>query len=313
MRFSSLTGIVILLWCPAFAALTAQAETSLIRWLELASESPGTLAFSAQRGVWKPGATVIARTSENPSAALLISQRIRPGFALSGEEVTFQYAVQNLGSISATNLMLRVERPAHAVLLPESFARGGWEEIGGSLRAEIEIIHGGETIVLEAIYIFTNTVTLWITNTAKLLSMTDPLPGDDTSSATVEVWADNDRDGIADAWELLHGLNPEDPTDALLDADGDGLSNYEEFQAGTDPRDPHSAVRLNSVELTSAGVLVRFDTAPQRRYRVERSLTFGLISWLGIADDVMGTGGEVEIIDSRAGDLPAFYRIAVFR
>ncbi len=49
---------------------------------------------------------------------------------------------------------------------------------------------------------------------------------------------DTDSDGMSDAWELEHGLNPNDPSDATLDPDSDGLTNLQEFQAGTDPRNP---------------------------------------------------------------------------
>lgn len=56
-----------------------------------------------------------------------------------------------------------------------------------------------------------------------------------TDSVTVTVHPDFDRDGMPDDWELAHGLNPLDPTDATLDADGDGLTNLREFQLGTEP------------------------------------------------------------------------------
>jgi hypothetical protein len=47
---------------------------------------------------------------------------------------------------------------------------------------------------------------------------------------------DSDCDGLPDAWELAHGLNPNDPSDAFGDPDGDGLNNREEYALGTDPR-----------------------------------------------------------------------------
>jgi len=55
--------------------------------------------------------------------------------------------------------------------------------------------------------------------------------------AKAEVVLDADGDGLPDAWENLHGLNPKDPADAEADADGDGFTNLEEFQAKTDPKD----------------------------------------------------------------------------
>jgi len=46
---------------------------------------------------------------------------------------------------------------------------------------------------------------------------------------------DSDCDGLPDAWELAHGLNPNDPSDAMQDADFDGLTALEELTLGTDP------------------------------------------------------------------------------
>lgn len=51
---------------------------------------------------------------------------------------------------------------------------------------------------------------------------------------------DSDGDGLPDQWEIKHGLNPQDPTDADLDTDKDGFTNLEEFEAKTDPTDPKS-------------------------------------------------------------------------
>ena len=49
----------------------------------------------------------------------------------------------------------------------------------------------------------------------------------------IATFADADRDGMADDWELAHGMNPADPTDAARDLDGDGLSNRMEFMLQT--------------------------------------------------------------------------------
>lgn len=56
---------------------------------------------------------------------------------------------------------------------------------------------------------------------------------------------DLDGDGINNDNELRYGLNPKDPSDALLDADGDGFSNlYEINVSNTDPRNPTSCPPL---------------------------------------------------------------------
>ncbi len=49
---------------------------------------------------------------------------------------------------------------------------------------------------------------------------------------------DSDGDGIPDDAEIRMGLNPHDPTDALLDPDHDGLNNLQEYLAGTDIHNP---------------------------------------------------------------------------
>ena len=42
-------------------------------------------------------------------------------------------------------------------------------------------------------------------------------------------WVDADRDGMPDAWESAHGLNPADPVDGPADPDGDGFTNLEDW------------------------------------------------------------------------------------
>ena len=62
--------------------------------------------------------------------------------------------------------------------------------------------------------------------------------GNITRKDTITGIADADGDGMPDAWETSHGLNPNNPADALLDPDSDGLNNLAEYRAGTDPHNP---------------------------------------------------------------------------
>jgi hypothetical protein len=48
--------------------------------------------------------------------------------------------------------------------------------------------------------------------------------------------SDSDGDGMPDAWEVAHGLNPIDPADAFTDPDGDTYENIYEYRHGSDPQ-----------------------------------------------------------------------------
>lgn len=60
-------------------------------------------------------------------------------------------------------------------------------------------------------------------------------PDTDNDSIANFVDADDDGDGMSDAFEVQYGFNPLNPSDAGLDNDGDGISNLAEYQAGTNP------------------------------------------------------------------------------
>lgn len=62
----------------------------------------------------------------------------------------------------------------------------------------------------------------------------------DIATFTVNVGADSDGDGLPDGWEVLYGLNPENPSDADTDLDEDSYNNLCEYLHGTDPDDSYS-------------------------------------------------------------------------
>ena len=55
----------------------------------------------------------------------------------------------------------------------------------------------------------------------------------DSDGLVDSVDPDDDNDGIPDTWEITHGLNPLDASDASGDLDGDGRNNLAEYDGGS--------------------------------------------------------------------------------
>ena len=134
-----------------------------------------------------------------------------------------------------------------------------------------------------------------------------------TTSAPLNiiVLADTDLDGLPDVWETANGLNPNLAGDATLDRDGDGLNNAGEFYAGTDPQNP--ADKLDSTIAQEAGgsFKIRIRTVAGRTYRVEWRANLITGNWQSLAENIAGTGAEVEVTDPITGESSRFYRIIV--
>lgn len=63
----------------------------------------------------------------------------------------------------------------------------------------------------------------------------EPRTGNKAASGSDSGMTDANNKGMPKEWEILHGLNPNDPSDDDLDPDGDGLTSQEEYLLGTDP------------------------------------------------------------------------------
>ena len=103
---------------------------------------------------------------------------------------------------------------------------------------------------------------------------------------------DTDRDGMPDAWENTHALNPNDAGDGSLDADGDGLANASEFAAGTDPRDADSSLTLSVLRLANGNLELGFVAVEGRTYTIHSSQALGQ-AWQSTAEFVPNEAGPV--------------------
>ncbi len=135
-----------------------------------------------------------------------------------------------------------------------------------------------------------------------------------TFARVEEAWlfnpsVDTDNDGMPNAWELLHGLNPS-INDASLDSDDDGALNGDEHAAGTDPKSAASFLRVTTFDATG-DIDLEWSSIPGRSYAIEQS--GDLANW----ELVPGFGTVLATTSSTSSNLPAeesslcFFRVRV--
>ena len=136
------------------------------------------------------------------------------------------------------------------------------------------------------------------------------------SFAAVLSVGDRDGDGLPDAWEIAHGLNPDLPADAARDADGDRMSNLAEYQAGTDPQDAQSFLKAELEGSTgAANFVVKFGAVSNKTYSVlYQSPLAAQGAWAKLAD-VAGapTNRTVRVADPSPDATARFYRLVTPR
>ena len=132
-----------------------------------------------------------------------------------------------------------------------------------------------------------------------------------SAGATLTVLADTDGDGIPDAWEVEHHLNPADAADGLLDKDGDTMSNWAEYIAGTDPEDAMSYLKVDRVEAVAGAVTLDFLVTSNRTYSVQYRPTLatgGWQVWLNLP--ARATNRLERVLDPSPGALGRYYRLS---
>lgn len=119
---------------------------------------------------------------------------------------------------------------------------------------------------------------------------------------------DTDEDGLNDAFETLHGLNLEDPADAVLDLDNDGYTNFDEFRAQTSPSDPQSRLYISAVLASESQVGLRWASVPGVNYQLESTTDLAAPEW-DILTSHLADSEMTEALTER--DARRFYRVRV--
>ncbi len=149
-----------------------------------------------------------------------------------------------------------------------------------------------------------------------LVSATATNPNGSTSafaSYRTVTSTDSDGDGIPDAWEAVHGMNPL-LNDAASDDDGDGATNWQEYLAGTNVHDPKHRLATTVSVGTGGDVSIDLTAIGGRSYRIEkRSSLSGSTPWVPFIENFYVTGPTLHLTDpgAAAASSSGFYRAMV--
>ena len=126
---------------------------------------------------------------------------------------------------------------------------------------------------------------------------------------------DSDGDGMPDTWELAHGLNPNDPSDANRDDDGTGFTNLQDYMAGMDPANSATSLRITTLVVTGNDVQASFPSVLDKNYLLESTSSLQPPNWTTVTQNIAGTNGPITVTDfGGATNAPfQFYRIRLMQ
>ena len=117
---------------------------------------------------------------------------------------------------------------------------------------------------------------------------------------------------ISYVWLQQYALRTDGSADSL-DTDGDGMTTWQEWRAGTNPTNASSALRISSTSVAGAVATVRWQSAIDVTYTLERSINLFLQpAFLPVQSNTHGTGSAVTCQDTNAPIVGrAFYRLSI--
>jgi titin len=132
--------------------------------------------------------------------------------------------------------------------------------------------------------------------TTDLSGNTSALSGSATVTTVSSV-----NDGIPNAWRALYfggnGSTTNSQSCATCDPDHDGMNNLQKFLAGTNPTNSACSLKLGIVSANPTNKIVYFASAAGTVYRMESCDDLSLGAWALFADQIVGTGADLFLID----------------
>jgi uncharacterized repeat protein (TIGR01451 family) len=253
----------------------------------------------------------IVRSTLVPASDLAITGVSTPHSSLAGQAISNFVAVTNFGPIAATNIFVTNVYTGPASVISATASQGVVTIGAGFVTWNVGTLASNAACFLSLLVMATNSTDGIMSNYfAVSASLPDPVTANNSVAFTNYLSADNDRDGMADTWELANGFDPSDPSDALLDADGDGQSNRNEYLAGTNPHDSTSALRITGFRSNGNSLSLTFSSVIGKSYVVERATALGSATWIAVGAPVTGTGGDTLVPISPPGGFGSgFYRV----
>ena len=123
---------------------------------------------------------------------------------------------------------------------------------------------------------------------------------------------DDDNDEIPDQWELDNGLDPMDPSDAVLDVDGDGVNGFNEYIADTSPTNNLSVLTLKLEDGTTMlnEQQLSFDSSTSRTYFIQFNLNLVTGLWMNAGTNIPGDSGSTMVTVTNSAPT-VIYRLGV--
>jgi hypothetical protein len=128
-----------------------------------------------------------------------------------------------------------------------------------------------------------------------------------SATAVITPLADNDLDGIPDAWEATYGLDTNSLADATLDNDGDTVNNRDEYISGTDPLNAQSYLKVGDFT-AGQGVSMTLNALSNHTYSVQFTEALGA-PWSTLTGVIARSTNRVETVTDPKGTGNRFYRL----